>query len=79
MTMSDLCEREREKSDSEMAETYKGTVCVTGGTGFIGSWLIMKLLRHGYTVRTTIRPDSGMYIYDHILSLIKCLYQSHLM
>ncbi|PON58670.1 NAD(P)-binding domain containing protein [Trema orientale] len=39
-----------------MAEN-KGTVCVTGGTGFIGSWLIMRLLQHGYTVRTTIRPD----------------------
>ncbi|GMN43092.1 hypothetical protein TIFTF001_012301 [Ficus carica] len=33
----------------------KGTVCVTGGTGFIGSWLIKKLLDHGYSVRTTVR------------------------
>ncbi|XP_048334490.1 vestitone reductase [Ziziphus jujuba] len=37
-----------------MAED-KGLVCVTGGTGFIASWLIMKLLQQGYTVRTTIR------------------------
>ncbi|PON58676.1 NAD(P)-binding domain containing protein [Trema orientale] len=36
-------------------EGEKGPVCVTGGTGFIGSWLIMKLLDHGYTVRTTVR------------------------
>ncbi|THF97378.1 hypothetical protein TEA_016374 [Camellia sinensis var. sinensis] len=39
----------------------EGIVCVTGGTGFVASWLIMKLLEHDYTVRTTIRssnPDS---------------------
>lgn len=42
-----------------MAEN-KGTVCVTGGTGFIGSWLIMRLLQHGYTVRTSIRPNPGI-------------------
>ncbi|KAK3021184.1 hypothetical protein RJ639_045562 [Escallonia herrerae] len=39
----------------------KGTVCVTGGTGFVASWLIMRLLEHGYSVNTTIR-DSKKYI-----------------
>ncbi|KDP28756.1 hypothetical protein JCGZ_14527 [Jatropha curcas] len=38
-------------------EGDKGKLCVTGGTGFIASWLIMRLLEHGYSVRTTIRPD----------------------
>ncbi|KAI6706654.1 hypothetical protein NL676_009616 [Syzygium grande] len=38
-------------------EGNKGTVCVTGGTGFIGSWLIMRLLEYGYSVQTTVRPD----------------------
>lgn len=37
----------------------KGTVCVTGGTGYIGSWLIMRLLDQGYHVRTTVRSDPG--------------------
>ncbi|CAN1181822.1 Vestitone reductase [Linum perenne] len=37
----------------------KGVVCVTGGTGFIASWLIMKLLNHGYSVHATIRPPSN--------------------
>ncbi|KAJ0052973.1 vestitone reductase-like [Pistacia vera] len=39
-------------------EGGKGTVCVTGGTGFLASWLIMKLLEHGYSVRTTVRAAS---------------------
>lgn len=33
----------------------KGTVCVTGGTGFLASWLIMRLLEDGYSVNTTVR------------------------
>jgi len=31
------------------------TVLVTGGSGFIGSHIILQLLAAGYTVRTTIR------------------------
>ncbi|KAK9015892.1 hypothetical protein V6N11_006982 [Hibiscus sabdariffa] len=38
-------------------EEDKGTVCVTGGTGFIASWLIRRLLQEGYSVHTTVRPD----------------------
>ncbi|KAF3439986.1 hypothetical protein FNV43_RR18264 [Rhamnella rubrinervis] len=37
--------------------TEKGKVCVTGGTGFIGSWLIFRLLHRGYSVITTVRSD----------------------
>ncbi|ESW12004.1 hypothetical protein PHAVU_008G076700 [Phaseolus vulgaris] len=40
-------------------EEGKGRVCVTGGTGFIGSWIIKRLLEHGYYVNTTIRSDLG--------------------
>ena len=36
----------------------KGTVCVTGASGFIGSWLVMKLLQRGYYVHATVR-DPG--------------------
>ncbi|KAH0751776.1 hypothetical protein KY285_004924 [Solanum tuberosum] len=37
----------------------KGKVCVTGGSGFLGSWMVMRLLQFGYYVNTTIRshPD----------------------
>lgn len=31
------------------------TVLVTGGSGFIGGWCIVELLRRGYIVRTTVR------------------------
>jgi dihydroflavonol-4-reductase len=34
------------------------TVLVTGGTGFVGGWCIVELLRQGYTVRATVRSRS---------------------
>src|SRR3954462_15859587 len=30
------------------------TVLVTGGTGFVGGWCAVELLRRGYDVRTTV-------------------------
>ena len=34
------------------------TVLITGGTGFIGGWCIVELLKRGYLVRTTVRTLS---------------------
>src|SRR5215472_6770316 len=31
------------------------TVLVTGGSGYIGGWCVIELLRRGYDVRTTVR------------------------
>lgn len=36
------------------------TVCVTGASGFIGSWLVMRLLERGYTVRATVRDPGSV-------------------
>uniref|UniRef100_A0A0D3ATH6 Flavanone 4-reductase n=1 Tax=Brassica oleracea var. oleracea TaxID=109376 RepID=A0A0D3ATH6_BRAOL len=46
--------------------SHKETVCVTGASGFIGSWLVMRLLERGYFVRATVRDptdlsDEGSY------------------
>jgi dihydroflavonol-4-reductase len=38
-----------------MAEGDGKTVLVTGGSGYLGGWCIVELLRRGYRVRTTIR------------------------
>ena len=35
--------------------TTKGVAMVTGGSGYLSSWIIVDLLRRGYSVRTTIR------------------------
>ncbi|HEY5288921.1 MAG TPA: aldehyde reductase [Caulobacteraceae bacterium] len=35
------------------------TVLVTGGSGFIGSWCVIELLRRGYFVKTTVRNLSS--------------------
>ncbi|KAK4416001.1 Vestitone reductase [Sesamum alatum] len=41
-------EEEREKM---------GRICVTGGTGYLGSWTVKRLLEDGYSVNTTVRMD----------------------
>ncbi|XP_023759784.1 vestitone reductase isoform X1 [Lactuca sativa] len=37
----------------------KGCVCVTGGTGYLASWMIKRLIEEGYLVNTTVRSNSG--------------------
>ncbi|CAL5426118.1 unnamed protein product [Camellia sinensis] len=45
------------------------TVCVTGGSGFIASWLVKLLLQRGYTVRASVRDPSDPKKTEHLLAL----------
>ena len=42
----------------ERSQAQMGTVLVTGGSGFLGGWCLVELLRRGYRVRTTVRDLS---------------------
>jgi dihydroflavonol-4-reductase len=42
----------------ESSAGESGTVLVTGGSGFLGSWCLIELLRRGHEVRTTVRDLS---------------------
>ncbi|WP_208105631.1 aldehyde reductase [Streptomyces sp. GC420] len=44
--------------DSAPSVSERGTVLVTGGTGFVGSHSVARLLREGYRTRVTVR-ESG--------------------
>nr|QFQ61501.1 dihydroflavonol 4-reductase [Dryopteris erythrosora] len=44
-------------------------VCVTGGNGFIASWLIKRLLERGYTVRATVRDPGNLRKIAHLQNL----------
>ncbi|KAI4336862.1 hypothetical protein L6164_015339 [Bauhinia variegata] len=45
------------------------TVCVTGASGFIGSWLVMRLLERGYMVRATVRDPTNDKKVRHLTEL----------
>jgi nucleoside-diphosphate-sugar epimerase len=54
-----------------MAEGDGKTVLVTGGSGYLGGWCIVELIKRGYRVRTTIRtPSREPEVHDAIASQV---------
>ncbi|GAB4860242.1 hypothetical protein Ancab_011722 [Ancistrocladus abbreviatus] len=49
--------------------TKEEVVCVTGGSGYIGSWLVRLLLERGYTVHSTVRDLNDEKETKHLLAL----------
>ena len=45
-------------------------VCVTGGNGFLASWLIKLLLERGYTVRATVRDPGLLHLPFDLLNMM---------
>lgn len=46
-------------------------VLVTGGSGYIASWVVKQLLEQGYKVNATVRNKSKIAKVDHLLKLQK--------
>ena len=47
----------------------KQTILVTGGSGYIGAWVVKGLVEKGYTVRVAVRNKSNTQKYQHIIDL----------
>ena len=45
------------------------TILVTGGTGYIGSWVVKGLLENGHTVRLTVRDRNKTDKFDYLVKI----------
>ncbi len=45
------------------------TILVTGGTGYLGSWVTKFLLEKSYIVRLTVRNKNKTQSYDHLIKI----------
>jgi len=61
------------------------TVMVTGGTGYMASWIVKMLLEEGINVNTTVRDPSDIQKIEHLTALGKAspgklkLFKAHLL
>lgn len=53
-------------STFKKANSMKHTILVTGGTGYIGSWLVKGLLEKGHTIRLTLRDKKNKEKYQFL-------------
>ena len=44
-------------------------ILVTGGSGYVASWIIKTLLEKGFVVRTTVRNKTDVDKYKHLLKI----------
>ncbi|ALC82954.1 MULTISPECIES: NAD-dependent epimerase/dehydratase family protein [Bacillus] len=49
----------------------KTTVLVTGGTGYLASWIVKDLLKEGHDVRITVRDKGKEEKYEHLRQIEK--------
>ncbi|KAL0550813.1 hypothetical protein IC582_009877 [Cucumis melo] len=54
------------------------TVCVTGGSGYIASWIVKFLLQRGYIVKASVRNPADPIKTAHLLSLDGAAERLHL-
>jgi uncharacterized protein YbjT (DUF2867 family) len=47
----------------------KHTILVTGGTGYIGAWVVKGLLENGHTVRLTVRNKGHKAKYQFLADI----------
>ncbi|XP_039172568.1 phenylacetaldehyde reductase-like isoform X3 [Eucalyptus grandis] len=50
-------------------EEKQKVVCVSGGAGYIASWVVKLLLQRGYTVKATMRDPNDPKKTEHLLAL----------
>ncbi|KAH6773867.1 Rossmann-fold superfamily protein [Perilla frutescens var. hirtella] len=55
------------------------TVCVTGASGFIASWIVKFLLHKGYTIKASVRDPNDSKKVQHLLGLDGAKERLHLM
>jgi len=58
-----------EKAEDSESKAHKGPVCVTGASGFLGSYVVHVLLERGYKVHATVRDRSNAKKTNHLTSL----------
>ncbi len=53
----------------QFGESDPGPVLVTGGNGYIASWLVKRLLERGFDVRATVRDPADPRKTEHLLAM----------
>ena len=59
-------------------KSLDGPVAVTGASGYIGSHVVVALMKHGYTVHACITDLNNPDKTEHLLKLNQCDYSGHL-